>query len=286
MKPTRTFLNTRWSEQTIRKSFEAYLGLAHAREIPKPPWDQRFTEPSAWMEAFAINNGYDQSTHDDAEEFFADFRAEDFDSAYIDFRSHTESALEGRSADSFSVEIIVKQFTSRVTIGSPERRVLTSMMGVFEQLAPGDAVPPAPIVPVAPPRLFIGHGRSRVWMDLKNHLSDQHHYHVVAYETGARSGHTIRDVLSSMLKESSFAIVIMTGEDQQEDGSLRARQNVIHEAGLFQGRLGFPRVAILMEEGVDSFSNIDGVQYIPFRKDNIRETYGDVLAALRREFPI
>jgi len=77
----------------------------------------------------------------------------------------------------------------------------------------------------------------------------------------------------------------MTGEDEQADGAFRARQNVVHEAGLFQGTLGFERVAILLEEGVTPFSNLDGIQYIPFAPGRIRETYGDVLATLRREFP-
>jgi predicted nucleotide-binding protein len=31
----------------------------------------------------------------------------------------------------------------------------------------------------------------------------------------------------------------MTAEDEQADGQWRARENVVHEAGLFQGRLGF-----------------------------------------------
>jgi predicted nucleotide-binding protein len=34
--------------------------------------------------------------------------------------------------------------------------------------------------------------------------------------------------------------------------------NVIHEAGLFQGRLGFERAIILLEDGCEEFSNIQG----------------------------
>jgi predicted nucleotide-binding protein len=116
-------------------------------------------------------------------------------------------------------------------------------------------------------------------------LQDKHGITIEAYETGARAGHTIRDILEEMASKSSFAILIMTGEDEQADGALRARQNVIHEAGLFQGRLGFPRAILLIEEGVDLFSNVEGVQYIRFSKGNIKETFGEILATLRREFP-
>ncbi len=87
-----------------------------------------------------------------------------------------------------------------------------------------------------------------------------------------------------MVAKSSFAVLIMTGEDEQADGERRARQNVIHEAGLFQGRLGFARAILLLEEGVEEFSNVQGVQYIRFSKGNIKETFGEVLATLRREF--
>jgi predicted nucleotide-binding protein len=76
----------------------------------------------------------------------------------------------------------------------------------------------------------------------------------------------------------------MTGEDAMDDGSIRARSNVIHEAGLFQGRLGFARAIILLEEGTEEFSNIHGIEQIRFSKDRIRETFGDVVATIRREF--
>jgi len=88
-----------------------------------------------------------------------------------------------------------------------------------------------------------------------------------------------------MMKSSSFALLVMTGEDETAEGGFRARQNVVHEAGLFQGKLGFERAIVLLEEGVEEFSNIHGITQIRFKRGNIRETYGDVLATLRREFP-
>jgi predicted nucleotide-binding protein len=89
-----------------------------------------------------------------------------------------------------------------------------------------------------------------------------------------------------MIQKSSFALLVLTAEDEQGDGHFRARQNVIHEAGLFQGKLGFPRAIILLEEGVENLSNLDGVQYINFKQNNIRETFGDVVATIKREFPL
>jgi len=87
-----------------------------------------------------------------------------------------------------------------------------------------------------------------------------------------------------MLSKSSFALLVMTAEDETKDGQFRARQNVIHEIGLFQGKLGFNRAAILLEEGTEEFSNIHGIEQIRFSKGNIKETYGEVLATIKREF--
>jgi len=134
------------------------------------------------------------------------------------------------------------------------------------------------------PIIFIGHGRSILWRDLKDHLHDKHGIKVEAYEIGARAGHAIRDILQDMMKKSTFALLVMTGEDVTQDGQLRTRQNVIHEAGLFQGRLGFNRAIALVEDGVELFSNIEGIEQIRFSKGNIKETFGDVLAVLKREF--
>jgi predicted nucleotide-binding protein len=135
------------------------------------------------------------------------------------------------------------------------------------------------------PTIFIGHGGSQQWRDLKDHLHEKHAFRVTAYEIGARAGHAIRDILNDMLSQSSFAILVMTGEDQTPDGGKRARQNVVHEAGLFQGRLGFSRAIVLLEEGTEEFSNIHGVDQIRFDKKRIKETFGDVVATIRREFP-
>ncbi|MFD0988957.1 TIR domain-containing protein [Mariniflexile jejuense] len=134
------------------------------------------------------------------------------------------------------------------------------------------------------PIVFIGHGRNPQWRDLKDHLSDQHGFKIEAYETGARAGHNIRDILDEMATKSSFAVLVMTGEDEDKDGNKKARPNVIHEIGLFQGRLGFSKAIVLLEEGTEEFSNLNGVQQLRFSKGRIKETFGDVLATIKREF--
>jgi predicted nucleotide-binding protein len=173
-------------------------------------------------------------------------------------------------------------------MAAPSRQEIETVFDVFEKHAQASKLPPIerPIIAVAkaPPAVFIGHGRNRLWRDLKDHLQDKHEIKVIAYETGARAGHSIRDILEEMVSKSSFAVLVLTGEDEQPDGLFRARQNVIHEIGLFQGRLGFSRAIMLVEEETEDFSNIHGIQYIRFSKGNIRETFGEILATLKREF--
>jgi predicted nucleotide-binding protein len=131
--------------------------------------------------------------------------------------------------------------------------------------------------------IFIGHGHSSDWQQLRDHLRDKHEYNVVTFETGARAGHHIRDILEEMLEQSSLAFLVLTGEDETTDQRLRARQNVIHETGLFQGKLGFSKAIVILEEGVEKFSNNAGIQHISFAKGHIEGVFGDVVATIRRE---
>ena len=94
----------------------------------------------------------------------------------------------------------------------------------------------------------------------------------------------MRDILDSMSEDSSMALLVLTGEDKTQEGLMRARQNVIHECGLFQGRLGFDRAILLVEKGVELASNFDGIQQLRFNKGRIQEVFGDVIATIRREF--
>jgi predicted nucleotide-binding protein len=172
-----------------------------------------------------------------------------------------------------------------------DRPTIEKIFEMFEKHAERSKLPELPQPPKPPteptvePTIFIGHGGSPLWKELKDHLHEKHGYKVEFYELGARAGHAVRDILDKMIKGSSFALLVMTGEDKMEDGKVRARDNVIHEIGLFQGKLGFNRAIVLLEEGTEEFSNIQGIDQIRFKKGNIKETFGDVLATLKREFP-
>lgn len=216
--------------------------------------------------------------YDGEEEFFADYR-NPFESAR--FWEHYRSGLFELNVNCFGEGDYVKT-ELRVEMGKREQ--IMGIFNIFEANIEKCKLPERPVEEVIKPTIFIGHGHNNQWRDLKDHLHEKQDFDVEAYEIGARGGLTVQEVLEEMLTTSSFALLVFTGEDEDAQGEMHARENVIHELGLFQGRLGWRRAIILLEEGVKEFSNIEGVNTIRFGKNVIREVYGEVLATIKREF--
>jgi hypothetical protein len=131
--------------------------------------------------------------------------------------------------------------------------------------------------------VFIGHGRSKEWKDLKDFIKDRMRLPWDEFNRVPVAGipNTVR--LSTMLDAAEIAFLVLTAEDERADGRLQARMNVIHEAGLFQGRLGFTRAIVMLEEGCEEFSNIAGLGQIHFPKNDIKAAFHDVQLILERE---
>jgi predicted nucleotide-binding protein len=132
-------------------------------------------------------------------------------------------------------------------------------------------------------RIFIGHGESRLWKDLKDFLSERLRLEWDEFNREPAAGLSTKERLQTMLTNAAFAFLIMTAEDVRLDGTVHARENVIHESGLFQGRLGFERAIILLEEGCNEFSNIHGLTQIRFPRGNIRAVFEEIRLVLERE---
>lgn len=80
----------------------------------------------------------------------------------------------------------------------------------------------------------------------------------------------------------SFAFAIVTPDDEislPAGNYHQARPNVIFELGWFVGRLGKHRVTILLKEGTQIHSDIDGVSRIQFR-DNVEEKFLQIQSEL------
>lgn len=132
-------------------------------------------------------------------------------------------------------------------------------------------------------RVFIGHGRSPLWRELKDFVHERLGLPYDEFNRLPVAGVTNIDRLTEMLDNAAVAFLVLTAEDEREDGEVQARQNVVHESGLFQGRLGFSRSIILLEEGCSEFSNINGLGQIRFPKGNISAVFEEVRKVLERE---
>ena len=131
--------------------------------------------------------------------------------------------------------------------------------------------------------VFIGHGRSYLWKDLKDFVQERLRLPWDEFNRVPVAGITNIARLSEMLDAAAIALLVMTAEDEQADGKVHARMNVVHEAGLFQGRLGFTKAIVLLEEGCEEFSNIQGLGQIRFPKGNIKAAFEEVRQLLERE---
>lgn len=262
MKKEKDFFRVKFSPEAIEKAWsklDSYLDEESRKNMSL---------------TLSVRIGTEKWNHDTESEFFADYMK---DATYANYS-------KGAAYGKYRIDIFYYRPTTELSVCAPNREIIEEIHQVFESYTPNCMLPDDTEPSVREPIIFIGHGQSNQWRDLKDHLHDKHGYSIEAYEVGARAGHAIRDILEEMMSKSSFAILVMTGEDKDAQGNIKARDNVIHELGLFQGQLGFPRAIVLLEEGTQEFSNIHGIQQIRYSKNNIKETFGELLATLKREF--
>jgi len=131
--------------------------------------------------------------------------------------------------------------------------------------------------------VFIGHGHSSQWQSLRDFVQTELSLPWDEFNRVPIAGMANIERLSQMLDDAGIAFLVMTAEDEQKDGTFRARMNVIHEAGLLQGRLGFRRAIVVLEEGCEEFSNMHGVGQIRFPRGNIGAVFIEIRQILERE---
>ena len=219
-----------------------------------------------------VANGEEEWSFDNVSDFYEAYRT-----------SQNLCHLSCKFGDDETFTVVrYSNLSSEIAVKSNSRQIIQEIFSLFEEKLNQSKVP-IPELHTERTSIFIGHGRSKQWRDLKDHLQDKHGYQISAYETGARAGHVIRDIIGELADKANMAFLVLTAEDEQSDGKFHARQNVIHETGLFQGRLGFTKAIVLLEDGTEAFSNLQGIDQIRFSKGNIKETFGEVLATIKRE---
>lgn len=126
-------------------------------------------------------------------------------------------------------------------------------------------------------RVFIGHGgKSDAWNHLAMFISEDLGLEFEEFNHDPAAGRTHVENLERMLARVGFAVLVFTAEDELETGESMPRPNVIHELGLCQGRLGFDRSFVLLENGCTTFSNLDGTNFIPFDRSNVDAAFSEI----------
>jgi hypothetical protein len=131
-------------------------------------------------------------------------------------------------------------------------------------------------------RVFISHGRSLEWVKIQTYLEKDIGIPTLELAQEPNLGRTVLQKLQEEAQKCSVAVIVMTGDDMTDEGEVRARENVLHEIGFFQGLYGLQNVVLLHEQGVNIPSNIHGLVYIGFPKDTAEASLG----ALTREMKV
>ncbi|MGF7239335.1 MAG: PfkB family carbohydrate kinase [Frankia sp.] len=134
-----------------------------------------------------------------------------------------------------------------------------------------------------PDGIFIAHGGDPQWLAVKDYLEQEFAAPIYSFESGVWGSSQISSVLNEYLSVCSLAICVLTVEDLIERGRGFARQNVVHELGLFQGRYGQDRVIILVEEGCQFLPDIGSTPPLNFARKAIKQTFWSVKEELLRK---
>jgi sugar/nucleoside kinase (ribokinase family) len=129
--------------------------------------------------------------------------------------------------------------------------------------------------------VFIAHGANPSWLAVHHFVAERFGVPVYSFESSSWSGRQVTEALADYLERCSFAICVLTAEDFTEDGAVRARQNVIHEVGLFQGRHGFDRVVVLVEDGCEFTPKTAEPYTVRFPRNGINSALYELDAMIR-----
>ncbi len=154
---------------------------------------------------------------------------------------------------------------------------------IFELRASSELAVPMEKNPV---KVFISHGRANDWNEVQNFIEKDLGISTLELAQEANRGRTILQKLDDEASRCSFAVIVMTGDDQDSEGKPKARENVMHEIGYFQGKFGLSAVCLLHEEGTNIPSNIHGLVYVPFPKGYVSATFGTLMREIQAYYKV
>jgi Predicted nucleotide-binding protein containing TIR-like domain len=88
---------------------------------------------------------------------------------------------------------------------------------------------------VAEQKIFIGHGHSLVWFELKSFLQDEFNLTIDEFNRVSTAGIATSNRLEQMLDDAAFAFLILTAEDEATDGNSMPVKMLFTKQDSFKG---------------------------------------------------
>lgn len=136
---------------------------------------------------------------------------------------------------------------------------------------------------VLPAGVFIVHDESPYWRGVRDFIAGSCRLPTYELSSLEMDENNLEEVMQERLNRCSFAVCLLSRQNRPAGDQTRADQNIVYQAGIFQGRYGFGRVAILVEEGCDTFSNISGLVRMGFSSGQVESTFLELERMLKRE---
>jgi predicted nucleotide-binding protein len=136
----------------------------------------------------------------------------------------------------------------------------------------------------APRRVFLAHGPSPEWEKMHTFLAHDGEIFVETFdaddvEQGLESSSSR---IAQRIEQCGFAVCLLV-DDKGDSEATAANQQVLQYAGVFQGRYGFERVALVVEEGCEVLSNVAGLIRLEYPRGDIDRVFWRLEQMLRRE---
>lgn len=148
--------------------------------------------------------------------------------------------------------------------------------------------PPAAVVPPVVAKsdargIGVGHGKSTLGLRLRDRIAEKFSIPCHGFPQVPLPGLGTMATMLEVLPKTRFAILVLTREDVGNEGELTAQLNVVRLAGLFQGRLGFTRVLLLLEECATLLPGVKDLPLLIFPEGNPLAIWPEVSAILESE---
>lgn len=122
-------------------------------------------------------------------------------------------------------------------------------------------------------KVFVVHGHNKAIKERVARTLEKLGLKPIILHEQKDGGKTIIEKFESNCSDVNFAVILLSSDDKGKANSEkkykgRARQNVIFEMGYFIGKLSRSHVFLLLEDGVERPSDLDGIIYTPMDDDN------------------